>query len=195
MITQAGKLTVYDRDDASFLVAHKIGSLYFITTVNGETIQSLTEKFTSSKSVSKVTYNIWHARLGHAHDKALKKIEIVHEAFEDYYSNKDCETCIRGKMKRKPFPEGGQHPTTRPLERIHSDVSQIDPPSRGGNRYFVMFQDNFSNFGCAKPIKNKSEVAETFQNFIVKSEVALDLKVKEIQTDNGGIWRAISRNF
>jgi len=128
-----------------------------------------------------------------AHDKALKKLEIVDEAFEDNYSNKDCETCIRGKMKRKPFPEGGQHPTTRPLEMIHSDVSQIDPPSRGGNRYFVTFQNNFSNFVCAKPMKNKSEVAETFKNFIVKSEVALGLKVKEIQTDNGGEY--LESNF
>ena len=106
IVTFKGRITVLDSDGFELLIAHKIGSLYFVTTVGSESIQILKEKFTDPITVLKVSYNNWHARLGHAHGNAMSKIESIKEDTIESFSNQECDSYIRGKMKQQSYSEG-----------------------------------------------------------------------------------------
>lgn len=62
--------------------------------------------------------------------------------------NKDfgkCETCVKSKFTKKPFPSVKRN--TSILELIHSDICELNGIlTRGGKRYFITFYDDFSRF-------------------------------------------------
>ncbi|CAI8591371.1 unnamed protein product [Vicia faba] len=56
-----------------------------------------------------------------------------------------CEECLQGKQHKSIFSKDAGHMTKHHLEVVYSDVCgsmQVD--SYGGNRYFVIFIDDFS---------------------------------------------------
>jgi len=56
-----------------------------------------------------------------------------------------CEVCIINKQARLPFPSGKSWRAEAPLQLVHTDIcGPLDPVSLGGNRYFIIFIDDFS---------------------------------------------------
>lgn len=54
----------------------------------------------------------------------------------------------------------GRTRATRPLEIIHTDLcGPIDPDTWDGNRYFLTFADDFTNYLMIYLLKTKGEVA------------------------------------
>ena len=70
-----------------------------------------------------------------------------------------CESCIEGKLHRKPFEcVGGIH-STRKLQCVHSDACGPMPTeSLGQKRSFVSFTDDFSRCCQVYFMRHKSEV-------------------------------------
>jgi len=73
-----------------------------------------------------VTYKMWHRRLGHISWQSLQQLCTMVDglAIKDLpgkVSSDFCETCVKGKMTKFPF-NGSRAPTSRILERIHSDL-------------------------------------------------------------------------
>ena len=53
------------------------------------------------------------------------------------------------------------------LELIHSDICEFEGIlTRGGNRYFITFIDNFSKYSYVYLMKNKSDGFEKLSIFI-----------------------------
>lgn len=99
--------------------------------------------------------------------------------------NLKCETCIRGKMTRAPFPKRSERQTEL-LELIHSDVCEpMRVESIGKSRYFVTFIDDYSRWCTVRMIKSKSEVFNEFKNYKALVENRTGRKIKCLQTDNG----------
>ncbi|CAL9026013.1 unnamed protein product, partial [Prunus brigantina] len=62
----------------------------------------------------------------------------------------------------------------------------FDAPSFTGEKYFITFIDDFSRYGYAYLLKEKSEAVNILEVFITEVERQLDKKVKIVRSDRGG---------
>ncbi|KAG2870398.1 hypothetical protein PC114_g27393 [Phytophthora cactorum] len=73
------------------------------------------------------------------------------------------------------------------LEVIHSDVcGPMQTSTFSGKRYFVTFTDDKSHFCVVYLLRNKSEVADKFAEFVAMAETQTGKRVKTLRSDNGG---------
>src|SRR4030095_14944996 len=61
---------------------------------------------------------LWHLRLAHASTSVISKIPTIKSTFD----SSNCESCIRAKMHKRPFPKSN-FKATQKLQCIHSDLS------------------------------------------------------------------------
>jgi transposase InsO family protein len=82
----------------------------------------------------------------------------------------------------------------RPLELIYTDIcGPITPASFGGQRYFIIFIDDYSEKCWVYFLKEKSETFETFKRFKVMVEKNIGTYIKFLRSDRGGEY--LSNNF
>ena len=91
---------------------------------------------------------LWHLRLGHI---SLDRINILTKdvPLKDLSVRflPVCESCLEGKMTKRPFTTKGLR-ATEPLELVHSDVcGPFATQARGGYEYYVTFIDDYSRYG------------------------------------------------
>ena len=61
---------------------------------------------------------------------------------------------------------------TELLELIHIDLWEFEGKwTRGGNRYFITFIDDFSKYTTIYLLKNKIDAFEKFQDFLKEVEI------------------------
>lgn len=95
-----------------------------------------------------------------------------------------CESCVNGKITKLQF--GTRKKSKDILEIVHSDVcGPIDPISHDGDKYFVTFIDDFSNFICVYMLKNKSDVFSCFKEYIQMVQTKFNKRVSTLCCDNG----------
>nr|GEV78882.1 hypothetical protein [Tanacetum cinerariifolium] len=122
----------------------------------------------------------------HLHSEGLLE-NIDEESFDK------CESCISGKMTKKPFNKNIERATDL-LGLIHTDVcGPLRHVSRKGASYFLTFTDDFSRYGYVFLLKHKHEVFETFKVFKAEVELQLRKKIKALQSDRGGEY--LSQKF
>ena len=81
-----------------------------------------------------------------------------------------CESCLEGKMTRRPFSAKGER-AKEPLELVHTDAcGPLNVQAQGGYEYFIIFIDNFSNYESVYLMQRKFETFEKFKNFVVEAE-------------------------
>lgn len=104
-----------------------------------------------------------------------------------------CEPCVSAKMSKLPF--GSRSKSNRILEIVHSDVcGPISPESYDGNKYFVSFIDDFTNFTVIYLInKRKNEIFGKFREYLNMAESKFNCKLSKLRCDNGGKY--ISNDF
>ncbi|KAE8741808.1 hypothetical protein FOCC_FOCC012670 [Frankliniella occidentalis] len=182
-----GVVEIFDGEEI-MLKSHRIGTLYFITTVGSPDVEDIEKLFKEEeRKASNVSVQTWHDRLGHPNDAALSKIPPIGKMLKSTNLREDCEPCIKGKLKCTPVPKEAESKTEKILEKVHSDVAgPIKPMSLGGNKYFVTFLDDHSRFIAAYPMKSKDEVFKLFVKFKNRAEAIHEKKILELQSDNGG---------
>ena len=128
--------------------------------------------------------SLWHQRFGHLNYKSLLKMASEGSVkglalFNDQLqSSAHCRGCLQGKMCRSSF-SSTRIKATRVGELIHSDVCgpmQVTTPS--GERYYVIFKDDFSGWCELKLIKKKSDVANAFKIFSAKLQSETGMKAR-----------------
>ena len=73
------------------------------------------------------------------------------------------------------------------MEIIHADVcGPMRTKGLNGERYFLLFVDDFTRMTWMFLLKNKSETFNCFQNFKELTENEIDMKIKCLRSDNGG---------
>ncbi|GKC27562.1 retrotransposon protein, putative, ty1-copia subclass [Tanacetum coccineum] len=104
-----------------------------------------------------------------------------------------CESCISGKMTKKPFNNNIERATDL-LGLIHTDVcGPFRHVSRKGASYFLTFTDDFSRYGYVYLLKHKHKVFETVKVFKSVVELQLGKKIKALRSDRGGEY--LSQEF
>ncbi|KAL4025380.1 hypothetical protein IC575_013770 [Cucumis melo] len=130
---------------------------------------------------------LWHLRLGHINlDRIgrLVKNGLLNKLKDD--SLPPCESCLEGKMTKRPFTEKGYR-AKEPLELIHSDLCGLmNVKARGGFEYFISFIDDYSRYGYLYLMEHKSEALEKFKEYKTEVENLLSKKIKILRSDRGG---------
>ena len=98
----------------------------------------------------------------------------------------NCESCAMAKSNMTTYPKFSNNISNYVGQLIYSDVcGPINPTTKGGKRYFVIFLDDYSRFIKMYLLQNKNEVFQKFKifkNFIEKHS-GKDIKI--FQSDNG----------
>ena len=94
---------------------------------------------------------------------------IKHGLISYVYDDKlICDVCIQGKMTKKLFHKVER--TSTLLEIVHSDICELNGKlTRGSNRYFITFIDDFLKFMYVYLMKTKDQVFDMFKTY--KSKV------------------------
>ena len=66
--------------------------------------------------------------------------------------------------------------------------------TRGGNRYFITFIDDFSKYTNVYLLKNKSDAFEKFKEFLLEMENQFGKKIKRIRSDRGREYESLGFN-
>ena len=129
--------------------------------------------------------NLWHSRLAHVNFRSLKfmaKKGYITYRNDNHYK---CEICIQAKMTKLPFPKSERN--SEILQIIHSDICELNGNlTRGGNRYFATFIDDYSRYTYVYLMKHKDEVFDRFKVYKSIVENQKEKKIKILRSDRGG---------
>ena len=101
--------------------------------------------------------------------------------------NWKCEACIYGKQNRRAFPSTANWRASSQLELIHADVcGPMQTTSFGGNKYYLLFTDDFTRLSWVYFIKYKSQIFEQFKKFKTLVEKELGRNIKVLRSARGG---------
>ena len=129
--------------------------------------QFISSKFSpQALSSSRISFNIWHRRLGHAAFPTVKRVLSLNNLPVDKSPvHSVCHDCQLAKSHDLPFKNSTCVSKT-PLDLIFTDVwGPASVASTTGARYYVSFLDNFSKYVWLFPMKFKSDVENLFLQF------------------------------
>lgn len=111
------------------------------------------------------------------------------------FDNKEfekCETCVKSKLTKKPFPSVKRD--TSLLELIHSDICELNGIlTRGGKRYFITFCDDSSRYLHVYLLRTKDEAFDAFKLYKAEVKNQHEKHIKILRSDRGGEY--FNRDF
>ena len=138
---------------------------------------------TSSNSSScRQQVMLLHYRLGHPSFSYLRRL------FPSLFSKKEsftCEICLLAKHTRVPFPVQSYQPS-RLFSLIHGDLwgpSRIT--SISNKKWLISFIDDHTRVCWVYLLRDKSEVAQIFENFNAMIQTQYNSKIQFLRIDNG----------
>ncbi|KAI5312594.1 hypothetical protein L3X38_041767 [Prunus dulcis] len=133
---------------------------------------------------------IWHRRLGHLNFVSMKKMQQMEmvTGLPVLTEMKDvCEGCVLGKQHREKFDKEEAWRASCPLELVHTDLcGPMQNESIGGNRYFIIFIDDFSRMCWVYFLRNKYDTFNVFKKFKAFVELQSGFSLKRLRSDRGG---------
>src|SRR4030095_14754201 len=107
---------------------------------------------------------LWHLRLAHASTSVISKIPTIKSTFD----SSNCESCIRAKMHKRPFPKSN-FKATQKLQCIHSDLSGPHILSVEKKKWYITFMCDFTRYkwSYALPSKKSKHVFEKIREWVL----------------------------
>ncbi|UYV80925.1 hypothetical protein LAZ67_19002198 [Cordylochernes scorpioides] len=181
---------IYNEQDDLIAEAQIQDRMYVMETRSRDEYSEKTENVMTTKDdFSNDNISLWHRRLNHLNEAYMKEIiqrNVVLGVNVKFKNLPECEACIMGKLTRQPYHPVTTNCTTKPLELVHMDLYGPMPyQSLGGSKYFFVLVDDFSRRTFIYFLKNKDETLGKFEEFKARVENELNLKIKDLRTDNG----------
>lgn len=183
-----GTLSVLDSEEETVLQASRDGTLY---RANME-IKAYSARAKVAKTSASAS--LWHRRLAHLNVADVAKLASMVNGM-DIDSSKEvsnfCEPCVLGKQHRTPSRTPMTRATTK-FERIHTDLGgggntlTQDITTDSGNRYYVVFTDDYTRYRWWYPLKRKNDALPALKEFLVMIKNQYGLTPKKLRSDNGG---------
>ena len=149
----------------------KNGKLYYLNSIVNNTSEN--------RSASE-----WHRILGHCNRKDILKLEAVVNGMKIRdRSEFQCDVCTMGKMTQS-FNRQSDERATEKLALVHCDLSgPVDPVSKDGFRYAILFVDDFTGASSVYFLRQKCDAVKATEKFL--ADCAPFSKVQRLRTDNG----------
>lgn len=149
-----------------------------------------TSMFASPTSKSDLT--LWHSRLGHP---SLPILKILVSKFSLPTSHSvqhhlPCSDCFIYKSHKLLF-HSNTITSTFPLEYLYTDVWQSPIIFVDNFRYYLVIVDHYTQYTWLYPLKQKSQVKETFITFKVLVENKFNRPIGTLYSENGGEFIAL----
>lgn len=132
---------------------------------------------------------MWHYRLGHLSFKSLSLLNsknLVRGVPLISIPNKICEGCAMGKQTRSRFKHAASKRAKQPLGVVYSNVCEsFEVTTFGGNKYFLLFVDEWTRKLWIYLLKEKREFFSYFVKFCTLVERQSGMRVKILRTDGG----------
>lgn len=133
---------------------------------------------------------LWHKRFGHVNfdnivriskHKNVRGLPLISKP-----TNTVCSECIKGKQAKSSF-KTKEFLSSRALELVHTDLcGPTKTRSLNGEKYFMLFVDDYTRMVWVTFLRHKSEAFERFKVFRKRVERETDLKIKCLRSDKGG---------
>ena len=141
--------------------------------------------------------DVYHQRWGHADINRLRRAVSagrVTGVGKGQLSERQssCESCARQKSRRKPRPRGRRTPAKEAGDRVFMDISVVNTPSVGGNRYYCVFVDDKCRESEVVLLKRRlgEELVAAYRKYVKKAEQQ-GRKIKVVKADNEGGFVAV----
>ena len=106
-----------------------------------------------------------------------------------------CETCIKAKATRKPFPKETKMEYKSYGDKIVSNIWGPAPvKSLGGKQYYLLFKGLFSHEERIYFLKNKSEVLDCYLKYEAWVKVQQNGRIAILGSDRGGEFTSTAFN-
>ncbi|PKU66248.1 Retrovirus-related Pol polyprotein from transposon TNT 1-94 [Dendrobium catenatum] len=129
---------------------------------------------------------LWHARLGHPHNRLLTILANKIPEIKNVSSSVSCTSCTMAKCHKFSFNKTTSV-TSHPFDLIHSDVWGPSPvQSTEGFRYYVIFIDDFTRFSWVYLMNSKNEVLSKFKLLCKFIQTQFNTIPKAFRSDGGG---------
>ncbi|BES91785.1 Hypothetical protein2 [Nesidiocoris tenuis] len=130
--------------------------------------------------------NLWHLRLGHAHNQYIRKMKLP-------TSDEVCESCRESKSARLPFRPTSKPRSRRVGELVHCDIGgPVKTPTNQDERYFMVLVDDYSHFCTVYLLKSKSEAETHLRSYISGLRAQKGIYSSRIRMDNAAEFRTNS---
>ncbi|PKU70985.1 Retrovirus-related Pol polyprotein from transposon TNT 1-94 [Dendrobium catenatum] len=129
---------------------------------------------------------IWHARLGHPHNRLLPVLANSIPELQNLPHSFTCISCNMAKSHKQKFNKSSTV-TSSPFDLIHTDVWGPAPlNSTDGQRYYIIFIDDFTRYSWLYLMHTKSEALTKFKSFCALVQTQFHTTPKILRSDGGG---------
>ena len=136
-------------------------------------------------SKTQLKYEDIHGKLGHPNEQVVKQT-VKHYGISIMEPTHNCIYCAAGKHKKTPIPKFSNQKATAIGERVYIDISYTDMESYGGNRYWLLIVDSYTDYIWSFFLRRKSETSETIIGWATSLEKEKNITIKNIRCDNAG---------
>ena len=135
-------------------------------------------------------YEDLHEKLGHPNDTVVTKT-ASHYDIKVRDKQGKCRFCAMGKQHRLPIPRNVSNLSSTRGERINIDISSVAAASFGGAKFWLLIQDDYTDFIWSYFLKTKAQMANTFMSWLTTIEKETKLTIRKIRCDNSGENRSL----
>ena len=134
-----------------------------------------------------VTKDLWHARLGHIGESAVRTLAKSASGIvlgDAPFSV--CEACIKGKHPRSPHPASSSR-ASQLLDLLHSDICGPFPVRTPHSKlYFIILMDNYSHALDLHLLASRDQALDAFRITHPKWEHETRRRVGRLHMDSAG---------
>ena len=95
--------------------------------------------------------------------------------------------CSESRVRRYSVPKSTESRANERAERFFIDITgPFHATSLGGNRYAMLFVDDFTHFKFIRFLKHKSDAAKALCELVVEHIAPPGIKIGTVRTDGGG---------
>jgi hypothetical protein len=147
--------------------------------------------FTLEK-VKSVNINKMHPTLGHVNEETVKRTDKYY-GINLIGNMEKCEHCALAKARQKNVAKISTHKATKVGERLYLDISSVDTHTFGGNKYWLLVVDEFSDMCWSYFLNAKSALSKHMILLIKKLNNLNIVEVNYIRCNDAGENRMLEK--
>ena len=127
----------------------------------------------------------FHAIIGHANEITTKKTASFY-GLTLTGTFRPCESCAAAKSRQKNVKKMTESVPQEPGELLYMDISSVKQASIGGNKYWLLIVDAFTDVSWSRFLRRKSETKQVILQLLKDLKSKNAVTVKRIRCDNAG---------